>query len=348
MPTVKNDIKLKEARTKIKSLTAKYNHVLKENESLKKLLEVKKGISGTEPAKIDIPKSKTGELIVPWLIASDWHIEEQVEADTVNFMNEYTPDIAERRAKEFFAKGLQYVELFEKAYDCHKIGLGLLGDFISGYIHQELEENNHLSPTQAILKLKEFIYSGIDFLLEHTDKNLEIVCCFGNHGRTTQKIKVSTGYKNNFEWMFYQGLKQDYQKNKRVRVHVNNGYMFILDCIGTKIRFHHGDGMKYGGGVGGITIPVNKKIAKWNEGPNKADLDVFGHFHTFFDGGKFICNGSLIGMSPYAIRIGASFEPPRQAFFVIHEFYGKIASLQIPVEEPIDIYLAKLSEKSKS
>ena len=346
MSSVKTDIKLKEARQKLKSLTAKYSHVLKENEKLQKLLEVKKGVEAVEPTKIEIPKYKTGELIVPWLIASDWHIEEKVEADTVNFMNEYSPDIAERRAKMFFSKGLQYVELFEQGYNCDKIGLGLLGDFISGYIHQELEENNYLSPTEAILKLKDFIYGGIDFLLENSKKNLEIVCCFGNHGRTGHKIRVSTGYKNNFEWMFYQGLKEYYKSNKRVRVHVNNGYMIILDCIGTKIRFHHGDGMKYGGGVGGITIPVNKKIAKWNDGPNKADLDVFGHFHTLFDGGRFICNGSLIGMSPYAIRIGASFEPPRQAFFVIHEKFGKIASLQIPVEQPTDSYIANLLSKS--
>ena len=35
------------------------------------------------------------------------------------------------------------------------------------------------------------------------------------------------------------------------------------------------------------------------------------------DGGNFICNGSLVGYSPFATTIGVNFEKPKQAFFLV-------------------------------
>jgi hypothetical protein len=93
--------------------------------------------------------------------------------------------------------------------------------------------------------------------------------------------------------------------------------------------------MNYGGGVGGITIPVNKSIAQWNKA-HRVDLDVFGHFHTRFDGGNFIANGSLIGYNPFSIAIKASFERPSQTFFLVNREYGeKTLVAPIFVEEPL-------------
>ena len=79
--------------------------------------------------------------------------------------------------------------------------------------------------------------------------------------------------------------------------------------------------MKYGGGVGGIYIPVNKAINDWNKTVRDVDLDVFGHFHQYIDAGNFVCNGSLIGYNAYAVAIKASFEPPQQAFFLVNRKY---------------------------
>ncbi len=90
----------------------------------------------------------------------------------------------------------------------------------------------------------------------------------------------------------------------------------------TTIRFQHGHMVKYGGGVGGLTIPLNKAIAQWNRGKH-ADLDVLGHFHQMFDGGNFIVNGSLIGYDSFALSIKASYEKPKQALFLIDRKRGR-------------------------
>jgi hypothetical protein len=77
----------------------------------------------------------------------------------------------------------------------------------------------------------------------------------------------------------------------RVEFRISEGYHSFLDIYGNlKIRLHHGHAINYQGGIGGIFIPAFKSISQWDKA-NRADLDVFGHFHQSKDGGKFICNG---------------------------------------------------------
>jgi hypothetical protein len=96
------------------------------------------------------------------------------------------------------------------------------------------------------------------------------------------------------------------------------------------MRMIHGYEVKFGGGVGGITIPIKKALAQWN-GAVKADLTVMGHFHQLHDGGDFLANGSLIGYNTYAQAIKAQYEEPRQAFFMIHARNGGQKSVTAPI-----------------
>ena len=89
-----------------------------------------------------------------------------------------------------------------------------------------------------------------------------------------------------------------------------------MDIYDYKIRLHHGDSMRYGGGIGGLFIPAFKAISQWDK-QIRADWTFFGHFHQLKDGGNFVSNGSLIGFSPYAIRIKADYEKPKQAFLIL-------------------------------
>jgi hypothetical protein len=104
-----------------------------------------------------------------------------------------------------------------------------------------------------------------------------------------------------------------------------HSYVKVYD---TMIRFQHGHAIKYGGGVGGIYIPVNKAIAQWNKGRH-ADLDVFGHFHQARDGGNFICNGSNIGYNSFALSIKADYEQPRQQLFLMDKKRGRTCTWPI-------------------
>jgi hypothetical protein len=101
-----------------------------------------------------------------------------------------------------------------------------------------------------------------------------------------------------------------------------------VDIYGKKIRFQHGHMVKYNGGVGGITIPVNKAIGEWNKGI-KADLDCFGHFHQLVDGNNFICNGPLIGYNSFALSIKAPYDVPKQTMFLMDKKRGRTCNWPI-------------------
>lgn len=256
------------------------------------------------------------------VLASDWHVEESVEKAAVNGLNEFNLSVAKKRAVEFFQGTLRLVEIFQKDTRIDTLVLALLGDFISGNIHEDIAENNNLGATRALLFAEELLVSGIEFLLDNSKLNLVIPCHSGNHGRTTKDQRMATENENSFEYYMYHVLARHFEGNKRVKFLISESYVSYLPVYNYTIRFHHGHGMRYGGGVGGLFIPVYKAIARWNDG-RRADIDCFGHFHQFKDGGSFVANGSMIGYNAYAASKGLSYERPQQVMFVIERERGR-------------------------
>lgn len=254
--------------------------------------------------------------------ASDWHMEETVVAATVNGLNSFNLRVAETRIRKFFNNIIKLVNLQRNATQIDELVLHLGGDLITGYIHLELIEGNSLSPTQAVLKVLDLLKAGLELILDTGDfKKVTCVCSIGNHGRTTVKRQISTGYKNSFEWLLYHVLAKAIS-DPRVQFVIDPGYHSYVKIYGSDYRFHHGDAFKFGGGVGGITIPVLKKIAQWDK-VKPAKMDFFGHFHQHVIHSKFICNGALIGYGPFSLEIGAEFETPRQSFSLIEKEHGR-------------------------
>lgn len=258
---------------------------------------------------------------MPWICASDWHVEERVDPETVNGKNEYDPTIAAARARTFTDGALWLLDGHASMATMEAVGLWLGGDFITNYIHPELEESNHLSPIDAVQFAANLIEATIRRLLAETKLRVVVACSYGNHDRLQMKKRIQTGAENSLAVLMYRFLRKMFERERRVEWHIATGYHLYYECFDKVIRFHHGDAVNYQGGVGGVTIPMRKKIAGWNR-TRTADLDVCGHFHSFLWGGPFLVNGSLIGHNPYAIEIGASYEPPQQAFFLMRPVRG--------------------------
>lgn len=102
---------------------------------------------------------------------------------------------------------------------------------------------------------------------------------------------------------------------KRITFKVETGYHNWLDVQGKLVRFHHGDWLKYNGGVGGITIPVNKSLNEWNKA-KRADYDIFGHWHQHQKHYRWCACNCLIGYNPYALSIKADWSEPSQTLLV--------------------------------
>lgn len=269
-------------------------------------------------------------------LASDWHIEERVRKENVLGKNEYTPDIARERARNYFKRVILMLDGARRLWDIKQMVLWLGGDLITGYIHEEYLEENFLSPVEASLLLHEIFVGGLKTLLAESDlERILVVTSNGNHGRTGQKMKVATAAKNSFEWLAYQHLRMQFENEPRLEWQIGTGYTNVVDCYGFRIGFHHGDRIGYQGGIGGTTIPANRRMQRQNSGlPPRFEgtangplhLTVHGHFHSVSYPGGFIQNGSLIGWNDFAEALGCAFEDPQQVSFVVDERYKVVSN----------------------
>ena len=298
-------------------------------EELEHRLSVVLPLSNVTPTRdtIVIPKSSKKSEAAVFAIASDWHIEETVDPDTVNGLNEFNLEIADQRIETFFASVLKLTDIERNGVHIDTLVLALLGDFINGYLQTEMVEDNSLSPVEAVIWVQERLLKGINTLRKYGNfKKIVIPCSVGNHARTTEKSRIATVTKNNFEFLMYTWLSQSITDG--VEWQIATGYHNFISVYDRVICFHHGDHLKYGGGIGGLTIPVEKALAQWSKG-KYFDMSIFGHWHQFMQNPRWLCNGSLVGYGPYALSIKAAYEPPQQTLFLLDSQRGRTATWPI-------------------
>lgn len=312
-------------KDKNNELERKYKEAILDNDRLHKelvaYLETKKGI---DPVSFSYNPSKgKGSDFVAVVLASDWHIEEEVRPETVDGFNEYTIDIAKNRVEQFFKHTLRLVQIEQQAAKIDTLVLALLGDFFSGSIHDALLEINQLRPIEACILAENLIVGGIQYLLDNSELDLIIPCHVGNHSRITKKVHIATEDGNSLERFMYHHIQEHFKENKRVKVLISPAYLSYLTLWGTyTICFQHGHAVQYQGGIGGLTIPLKKAVSQWQK-KRRANLYCLGHWHNLLDIGDAIVNGSLIGYSSYVQFIKGDPERPKQAFFLVSRKFNE-------------------------
>jgi hypothetical protein len=258
-------------------------------------------------------------------MGSDWHVEEEVPAVKAGWRNAYNLDVAHASIRRFFRAQVDLVRHHRasKQVVIRDMVCAFSGDLMSGYIHEELQETNALSPVETALWLKPRLRDGLTTLLEELDlRTLLVPWSYGNHGRTTPKTRVGTGAENSYEWLLGKMLADEFKADRRVHFDVSPCPHQYVRAYDFTLHFHHGDSLKYGGGVGGIGIPLLKAVPAWDD-VRHAHYHHIGHFHQLRDYGRAMVNGSLIGYGPYSQWIKAPFEEPQQLFYLLDSVRGK-------------------------
>lgn len=309
---------------------AKYKAALARIEELETRCELLTSLDGRKPAppwkRATRQRGASGTAVV---VLSDWHVEELVDPAKVNGVNEHNLDIAEKRGKRITERSLMLLDDARHLTKIDTLTVALLGDFISGYIHPELEETNLLSPLEAIAFAEDLLERLLRTMLKESGvKRIIVPTCVGNHGRTGLKMRVSSSAENSFEQAMYHHLARIFRHEPKIHWQIGEGYHNWLDIEGHAVRFHHGDAIRYQGGIGSLAIPTNKAVSAWNR-TKPARVDFFGHLHTWRNHVEWCSNGSSIGFGAYSLFIKAAFEPPCQTFAVIDRDRGLTRALQI-------------------
>ena len=256
--------KLRKLKTEKLQLDRNYRHLLDDYNNLLTQVSLVKQVGSPEitPIKKKKPSGETEATAV--IVLSDWHYEEEVEAESVNGLNEFNIDIAKYRTEKCFQNGLRLIDILAKDVKITTILMPLLGDFISNDIHEEFRETGGLLPMVAMEAVQDTIASGINFFLKKSKYNIILNCHSGNHGRTTKSVYHSTEHGHSLEYFMYRNLAKYFENEDRVQFHIQKGYHSYQQVYDMTIRFHHGHGVRYHGGVGGLYIPANKAIAQWH------------------------------------------------------------------------------------
>jgi hypothetical protein len=319
-------------KRKAKDAEGKYKEIVKLNEVLEDRFEAIACLEQhtqriVTPIFAETESNRNQAVAV--LPLTDTHFGTTVKASMVHGYNAYNPDIARERMERWARNAKSLIHLHRTRVDIPEILLWLGGDFITGFIHQELRQTNSMSPTEEVEFAIEELKKAILFLAQQSGcKRIRIVCNVGNHGRIDEKLGSSTLLTNSYEMLMYSQLyiwiKEVQGLSDVVEMHLPQGLVTYIQVYGFTHRFAHGHNLKYNGGIGGLAIP----LAKWLKAENEtryADFTTIGHFHTYFEpfAGVHV-NGSMVGYDAYARGFSAKPCPPVQAFYMIDSKRGVV------------------------
>jgi hypothetical protein len=268
------------------------------------------------------PRSVTGTAV---LMISDIHFDEVVAKNQVGGSNEYNREIAVQSIKNTFRSATMLLKGFMSAPKYDGIVCPLIGDILSGNIHEELQLTNETPIQQSMLAVEEILIEGLGGLADEFGK-VHVPCVVGNHGRMTRKPQAKNRAFESFEWPIYQRLAAYFRKDSRLTFDIPDGPDAFFSVY--KVRFceTHGDQFRGGDGVGGILVPIGRGLArkqmKQQAMGDPFDVMIIGHWHQYVHLSNLIINGSIKGMDEYAYQGNFQFQEPEQALFVVHPELG--------------------------
>ena len=276
------------------------------------------------PKWMDQPKS-AGAPGVPTIQLSDFHWGEYVDPKQIGGVNAYNLVIARKRLETVIHGAIKLARILSPDMQYPGIVAPLLGDMISGSIHEELRATNELSTMPTVLDLYRNLVPAIK-LLADTFGAVFLPCVGGNHGRDTMKTWAKDRNYTSFDWLLYQFLSVAFEADPRVTFFIPDGPDALYRIYGMRYLGTHGDQFKTGdsiiGPIGGITRGEQKKLSRNVSVGQEYDVMIFGHFHTRMISRRLRGNGSLKSYDEYAASMNLKHEPAAQNFWITHPDHG--------------------------
>jgi len=278
---------------------------------------------------------------MPTLLLTDWHIGETVRAAEVLGMNRFDADTAEARVK---ALTQRTIALASSHVDKAKGGVVFLGgDFVSGWLHEELIRTDYCSPLEAAAWCVSRLVVVLRSLRDAWGR-LYVCGVPGNHGRLTKRPPGKGHAAQSFDWFVYIVLAERLQENaedrRTISLSVPDAGEQIVQVANTRYHVMHGHqlGVKGGDGIIGALGPITRgavKVGTSNRSLGQdADVLVIGHFHTTLWLPRAIVGGTLRGFSEWDRVSRYSYEPASQLLWFTHPRWGANSPLRVFLQDP--------------
>lgn len=245
------------------------------------------------------------------LLLSDLHAGEVVNAEAVNGLNEFNWDVLVRRMGSMEKSLASFREA--RPYPIEELQIWLLGDNLSGNIHEELAETNEFGVAEQAWRVAMLIAQFVERLVPHYP-TLTLHGVAGNHPRVG-KPHSSKQVFDSWDWLAYKIVETYLSKYPSVTCNFPKAAFIVAEIAGLNYLLWHGDGVR--SSMPGI--PWGGVMRRWNElrkqyAQQGVLLDglAVGHFHQCGLVSSIVMNGSLIGVNEYGLKNFGSGENPKQ------------------------------------
>ena len=272
---------------------------------------------------------------------SDTHIGEHVFKDQMRGLNEYNFEIFNKRMYGWANQILKHTSYRRQIAPVDELVIPMLGDMISGDIHEELARSNMANCMEQMIRGASIIGQALMYLAPHYAK-IRVPWVVGNHGRMTRKPPMKDKYMD-WDYMLYQWVATFCQNQENIEFHIPRSFITTFKIHDKVVLITHGDCISGAGSSGAILNSITKlrsvfqfrkTLQRELEGAMDEDLEeefdsvMIGHFHRIDEldigtGELHIC-GTMKGPDEFALQRLQAATKPKQLVTYWHPRYGYI------------------------
>lgn len=284
-------------------------------------------------------KGENAQTVVAPL--SDTHIGESVNAEQMGHLNHYNFDVFNKRLWGWASQLLNLVTYRRNIAPVDTLVIPMLGDMISGDIHEELARSNIANCMEQMIRGASLIAQSLMYLAPHFS-SIRIPCVVGNHGRMTRKPPMKDKYMD-WDYLLYQWVAAFCKNQKNIEFDIPKSFINTFQIYDQTILMMHGDSIS----GAGSSMSISNAIARLrgvlqyrknliNELPDAIGLEgtmsfdsvMIGHFHRIDEidigtGELHIC-GCMKGPDEFALQRLHAASKPKQLVTYWHPKYGYI------------------------
>lgn len=350
--TQQDPVAARAARDAASRLAAEHAELARRLAREEKLREAVFGLAAEplRPPSFAPPAARDGRVAEALVLPiSDIHMGETIDLAEMGGRNRYDRGIARKRIERYFGQVVKLGTTHWSGPPPGVIYAVLLGDLVSGEIHEELAKTNDLLAMPAVRDLSECLVAGFDLLLKSFACDLRVVALPGNHGRATKKPEAKGNALNSYDTLAAWCVESWYRARGEGRISFSapaSGDALIA-IHGWNILFTHGDRIGSRGGAGFVgpaataARGMQRLIQDYAGEGHVVDACVIGHFHAPMELEQGFVNGSFGGPSEYSRSARLRSHPAAQWMLSVHPRRGPFArrwKVQVGAENEGSIY----------
>jgi hypothetical protein len=262
------------------------------------------------------------------LLLSDWHVGEIIRSAEIAGINSFNYHVAAARAAYLTRAFTHWVDTNRHGYQINECHILLLGDFISGNIHEELVTTAEFPTPVQVVRSAELLASTVAGIAPRFAKRGQKVVLHevyaDNHARLTRKPQSKRACTNTFNYPLYALLNAYLSKHRNVVVHAYESMKVQTPIAVKEVLMDHGDSVRSWLGLPyyGMMREAGQEAIMRLRYCKPYDLRIRAHWHTPASGPFGVVNGAFCGTTELDFKNGR-FSHPSQTSFLMHPRYGK-------------------------